>query len=374
MKRLSKFCVMSLLLATILSLSLLAQDHAERRLVHTDEFSGHELRIQEYFGSGEHRGDNFIRFDLSSIPPTVNGSMVAKATLKIYISAVPSAGSFNVDLVTSPWTESTITANDSPPLGSAIASAVAVTTADKNQYCSGGCDGGGGGVAERERERRYRNRARRQGVAHFEQQGDDDDEPSGGTGHCFDRTGRTSGTDQRGDGGRRFSGWGDEGQCHAESVDDVREWAGSAMEWEYVGVRDNQWHGNNYGVIAGTDLTGGGTSGSVTLNLDTTKVPQLAVSNTFTGNETITGNVTASGTVQAGQGIFTNRHGCWDVVSGRRTNTTRVDYGVDGAVYSTQNGSAGVLGSALGKSGQVLQLKAPPKALPVPAFTESTVR
>jgi hypothetical protein len=39
------------------------------------------------------------------------------------------------------------------------------------------------------------------------------------------------------------------------------------------------------GVTAGTDLTGGGTSGTVTLNLDTTKVPTLAAaSNTFTGS------------------------------------------------------------------------------------------
>jgi hypothetical protein len=51
------------------------------------------------------------------------------------------------------------------------------------------------------------------------------------------------------------------------------------------------------GVTAGTDLTGGGTSGNVTLNLDTTKVPQLKKANTFTGNQTVTGNVSASGTV-----------------------------------------------------------------------------
>jgi hypothetical protein len=39
------------------------------------------------------------------------------------------------------------------------------------------------------------------------------------------------------------------------------------------------------GVTAGTDLTGGGTTGTVTLNLDTTKVPTLAAtSNTFTGS------------------------------------------------------------------------------------------
>jgi hypothetical protein len=38
------------------------------------------------------------------------------------------------------------------------------------------------------------------------------------------------------------------------------------------------------GVTAGTDLTGGGTSGNVTLKLDTTKVPTLAGNNTYTGS------------------------------------------------------------------------------------------
>jgi len=51
------------------------------------------------------------------------------------------------------------------------------------------------------------------------------------------------------------------------------------------------------GVTAGTDLTGGGTSGTVTLNLDTTKVPQLVAANTFTGNQTVNGNVSATGVV-----------------------------------------------------------------------------
>jgi len=41
------------------------------------------------------------------------------------------------------------------------------------------------------------------------------------------------------------------------------------------------------GVTAGTDLKGGGTSGNVTLNLDTTKVPQLTTTNTFTKTQTI---------------------------------------------------------------------------------------
>jgi hypothetical protein len=49
------------------------------------------------------------------------------------------------------------------------------------------------------------------------------------------------------------------------------------------------------GVTAGTDLTGGGTSGSVTVNLDTTMVPTLgAASNTFTGS-VIASSFTGSG-------------------------------------------------------------------------------
>jgi hypothetical protein len=48
------------------------------------------------------------------------------------------------------------------------------------------------------------------------------------------------------------------------------------------------------GVTAGTDLTGGGTSGTVKLNLDTTKVPQLGTANTFTANQTVNGTLSAT--------------------------------------------------------------------------------
>ncbi len=54
-------------------------------------------------------------------------------------------------------------------------------------------------------------------------------------------------------------------------------------------------------VAAGTDLTvnGGGSGlvalgGSTTLSLDTTKVPQLSVANTFTANQTVNGSVSAT--------------------------------------------------------------------------------
>jgi hypothetical protein len=57
------------------------------------------------------------------------------------------------------------------------------------------------------------------------------------------------------------------------------------------------------GVTAGTGLTGGGTSGNITLNLDTTQVPQLAANNTFTGTQTVNGTVAATFLSGNGAGV-----------------------------------------------------------------------
>ncbi|MGO9273230.1 MAG: tail fiber domain-containing protein, partial [Terriglobia bacterium] len=61
------------------------------------------------------------------------------------------------------------------------------------------------------------------------------------------------------------------------------------------------------GVTAGTDLTGGGTSSMLTLNVDITKVPQLATANTFAGTQTISsGNLALPDTNGAGTaGVLT---------------------------------------------------------------------
>ncbi len=59
------------------------------------------------------------------------------------------------------------------------------------------------------------------------------------------------------------------------------------------------------GVTAGTALTGGGTTGNVTLNLDTTKVPLLSSANTFAGSQTLTnGNVFLSSTFNSTTGVI----------------------------------------------------------------------
>src|ERR1700722_5577571 len=49
-------------------------------------------------------------------------------------------------------------------------------------------------------------------------------------------------------------------------------------------------NGTITGVVAGTGLTGGGSSGNVTLNLDSTKIPQLGASNDFTAPQEFQAN------------------------------------------------------------------------------------
>jgi hypothetical protein len=56
-------------------------------------------------------------------------------------------------------------------------------------------------------------------------------------------------------------------------------------------------------VMAGPGLTGGGTSGAVTLSLDTTQVPLLNVGNAFAGNQSITGNLNVSGAARFTGGV-----------------------------------------------------------------------
>jgi len=73
----------------------------------------------------------YIQFPLSSIPP---GATVSQATLKLYVDAVTTAGSFNVNYVTGAWAESAITGELAPALGNMIASNVLVSAGDKNQY------------------------------------------------------------------------------------------------------------------------------------------------------------------------------------------------------------------------------------------------
>ncbi|MGA7078614.1 MAG: DNRLRE domain-containing protein [Terriglobales bacterium] len=73
----------------------------------------------------------YIQFNLASIP---SGASVSQATLKLYVNTVVTAGAFEVYAVNGTWSESTLTYDLAPALGSVIDSNVPITTAEKNQY------------------------------------------------------------------------------------------------------------------------------------------------------------------------------------------------------------------------------------------------
>ena len=97
------------------------------------------------------------------------------------------------------------------------------------------------------------------------------------------------------------------------------------------------------GVTAGTDLKGGGASGTVTLNLDTTKVPQLTANNTFTGTQTINNTVSITGASASAQFTATNTDHYPAVVGTSAGNGVEgISTGVGGvAVYGTSSGPRG---------------------------------
>ena len=85
------------------------------------------------------------------------------------------------------------------------------------------------------------------------------------------------------------------------------QWNGSTWACSNAGT------GTITGVFGGTDLTGQGTSGNVTLNLDITKVPQLATANIFAAKQSISsgdlalgnGNIDLPDTNGSGAGVIT---------------------------------------------------------------------
>ncbi len=252
----------------------------------------------------------YIQFDLSSIPAGYTSSNLAKASLKLYVNAVTTTGSFNVDYVNGSWAENTITANLAPALGTTIAPSVPLIKSQVHDYIviditpavGAWLDGTqpNDGIAL---------------VGNSPLNASFDSKESTTQSHppeldiVFSGGGGGSITGINTATGSGLTGGGNSGTLNLSLLTSctsgqVLEWNGTA--WACTSLSGG---GTITGVIAGAGLTGGGSSGNVTLNVDATKVPQLNLANTFTGNQTVNGNLSATGVVtgssyQIGSDLF----------------------------------------------------------------------
>jgi hypothetical protein len=76
---------------------------------------------------------SYLQFSLAPLP---TGATVAKATLRLYVDGVTTAGSFDVYQVTSSWAESTMTERNEPALGASATGShpVALTASSLNDF------------------------------------------------------------------------------------------------------------------------------------------------------------------------------------------------------------------------------------------------
>jgi hypothetical protein len=312
----------------------------------------------------------YIQFNLASIP---SGASVSQATLKLYVNAVTRAGSFNVDYANGTWAENTITHNLAPALGTTIVSSVPVTAADKNQYIlvnitpavqdwlKGTTPNDGIALVANGSFNATFDSKENTTTSHPAEL---DIVFAGGSGGDGTITGVTTAS------GSGLSGGGTSGTLNLSlttscATNQVLQWNGAA----WACANSTGGGGTITGVTAGTDLTGGGTSGNVTLNLNTgalnSTYAQLSAANTFSANQTMNGNLSVAGNVSAGHigaeistgsaailGYDSSSGGAVGV-AGLSNNgqgvsgTSNTSYGV----YGLSSGSWGVYGQSLVSDG-----------------------
>ncbi len=280
----------------------------------------------------------FIQFDLTAIPAGYTSADITKASLKLYVNAVTTAGSFNVDYVNGTWTESTLDASNAPALGTTIAASVPLITKDKNQYIlvditaavqawlSGTPNDGIALVANSPLNASFDSKENTT-TSHPAEL--DIVFAGGGT-----LTGITTAS------GSGLTGGGTSGTLNlsltnACSANQVLQYNGSSWVCAAVGTGTVTSVGSGAGLTGGP-ITGSGTlsiaanacaSGSALSALPFTCSPFATLgANTFTGNQTVSGNLSATGLVTG---------------SGYQIGSNLFDYGS----YANQNAFLGFAGN-----------------------------
>jgi hypothetical protein len=288
----------------------------------------------------------YIQFNLASVP---TGSSISQATLKLYVNTVVTAGAFEVYAVNGTWTESALTYDLAPALGSVIDSNVPITTADKNQYILIPMTST---VQEWLTTPSSNNGIALVAIGTFNATFDSKETTT--TSHppeldiVFAGGGGSGITGINTAAGSGLIGGGTSGTLNLSltntcAAKQVLQWSGSAWACASAGT------GTITGVTAGTDLTGGGTSGNVTLSLNTSATnavyAQLGAANTFTANQTVTGTVSGGTSSSSAAGVLGESNaasGSTYGVGGLAASPS--GYGVEGLNIASTGVAIGVYG------------------------------
>jgi hypothetical protein len=316
----------------------------------------------------------YIQFNLSSIPSSYTGADVTQATLKLYVNAVTTAGSFNVDYVNGTWSESTITSNLAPALGTTIAASVPLTAADKNQYIL---------INVTAAVQAWLSGTANDGIAlvgNSPLNASFDSKESTTTSHSaeldivFAGGGTITGVTTAS--GSGLTGGGTSGTLNLSLTDacaknQMLQWSGTAWACASAGT------GTITGVSGTNGIAGGGSSGNVTLSLASkacasgsalsalpfTCSPFASLgANTFSATQTINGDLTLQNTNSGGtQGVISiglpilhnyGPAGSWNVFLGNRAGNFSTTGSFDTAAgsYALDSNTSGINNTATGYS------------------------
>src|SRR5688572_20408357 len=119
------------LLALVVLLALTTATFAQSALTDdADTQKGKDTSLVLVSGSNV-----YLKFKLSStLPANTPGADVARATIKLYVDAVKSTGNVDVYLITSNWSEKTISPASAPTLGSLIQAGIPVQSGQTDQF------------------------------------------------------------------------------------------------------------------------------------------------------------------------------------------------------------------------------------------------
>ena len=78
--------------------------------------------------------NSHLRFELSTLPAGISSNDIAKATLRLWVNTVTTAGSFDIRRISGTWNEATITSGTAPSLGSVEVVGIPIGAQDVDSF------------------------------------------------------------------------------------------------------------------------------------------------------------------------------------------------------------------------------------------------